>query len=363
MKPKQRKKTTKGPISGHDIPTVYDISSELLECKKQGLKARPAIAWMEGGRIQVSMDKDFLTKRPVRKTREEISQEWFDEIGLSFAASYHDQSPGIIANKVRYVRCVAASEGDRWGAWKVMDVCRFLMNPPGTPLGQCVSILPVEYTIFDPDKAAGVWFTEHETELFPRYLDFGIGLLNEIARVYCLAVEFIEDFEETFDSLDERCPRNKATRPADLLRNCKKAAINMIESVSLMDSQRPKKLPDAAVAIRQGFLIGTWLAQAEGIIGNVKDMKLAVQQAVSGQHTSVFWNCIIKLQETSLKGKTASELYTWLDGKPDPEFKGFNLQIVDDELKRGNGDTIKLAAFKSALSRAKARIRNKSRTK
>jgi hypothetical protein len=91
-------------------------------------------------------------------------------------------------------------------------------------------------------------------------------------------------------------------------------------------------------------------------------MKLVLQQGVSGQHTSAFWNWLIELQETSLKGKTAEELFTWLDGKPDPWSKGFKLQIVEDnKLKRGNGDLITLSAFKSGLSRAKTRIRNMSR--
>lgn len=359
MKARIQKKAPGDSIRWEDIPTAYNISSELLVCKKQGLKARRAVAWIEGGRVQVSLDEDFVRKRPARKSRQEIFQKWLDESGLSFSAADQGQAVANAADKVRYIRCVAASNGDRWDAWKELDICRILINPPDTPLDRCVSVIPIEYTIFDPDKAADVWFAKNETGIHDRCLNFAIGLLNEIARVYCLAVELIEGFEVAFDALGDSRSRSRtqACKPADLIRNCKKAAINLIESVGLMDATLPKRFPEPAIALRQGFLVGRWLAQAEGIIANAREMKLALQQGVSGQHTIGFWSWLIEVHKTTLEGKTAAEVFTWLDGKPDPDFKGQNLQIVDDKLRRGNGETIKLAAFMTAFSRAKSRAR------
>lgn len=365
MKPRTQKKAPGDSLRWEAIPTAYDISSELLVCKKQGLKARRAVAWIEGGRVQVSLDEDFFRKRPERKSREEIFQKWLDESDLSCFAADQGQSAGNAADKVRYIRCVAASNGDRWDAWKELDIYRILVNPQDTPLDRCVSLIPIEYTIFDPDKAADVWFAKNETGIHARCLNFAVGLLNEIARVYCLAIELIEGFEEAFDALGHgpSRPWTQVSKPADLIRDCKKAAINLIESVGFMHATWPKRLPDPAIALRQGFLVGRWLAQAEGIIANVREMKLALQQGVSGQHTMGFWNWLIEVHKTTLNGKTAAEVFTWLDGKPDPDFKGQNLQILDDKLRRGNGETIKLTAFMTAFSRAKSRARKVSSNK
>jgi hypothetical protein len=297
---------------------------------------------MEGGRVQISLDREFLKKRDLRKTREEIYQMWFNEVGLTFESTDQDQPPRGITQKVRYARCVAASSGDRWEAWKYMAVCRFLLNPPGTAPERCFTITPDEYTILDPDKSIGVWVVKHDTEILPRCFDLGKSLLGEIAHVYCLAVELIEHFEETFESVDEYRPRTQATRPADLLRDCKKAAINLITSVAMMDFRSPKRIPDAAIALRQGFLIGRWLAQAEGIIGNVKDTILIAKMG-SGRSTSRFWKWVNSDSEFS--GKSPNEVLQLLDGLPDPDHPGKSLKLQEEGLQRGDGRLLKTSSF------------------
>jgi hypothetical protein len=362
MKPNQRVKTPKKDLLSQDIPAVYDITNELQIAKQCRLKARSAIAWVNGGRVMISLDGKFDITRDLRKTHEDIYRRWLNETGLFLEPPLEEKSPTVSKSLVGYVRCVACSNGGRWVPWKELDILEFLLCPPGSPPSRSVYEVPIEFTIFDPDKNGGVWIIEHEGDIHSRFLEHGHSLLREIARVYCLAVELIEDFEETFELVHEYPKNPQAIEPADLLRDCKKAVIELIVSVILFDHQKTKRIPDGVMALAQGFLIGTRLARAEGIISTARDMKLVLQQGVSGQHTSAFWNWLIELQETSLKGKTAEELFTWLDGKPDPWSKGFKLQIVEDnKLKRGNGDLITLSAFKSGLSRAKTRIRNMSR--
>lgn len=362
MKQKQRTKPLKRTRFPQVIPAVYDISSEMIVCKKRGLKAQEAIAWMEGGRVKISLNEDFLKKRDTRKTQHEIYQKWLDETGLEFGPIFGEQSQPDAAKTARYARCVAASSGEIWSAWKEMDVCRFLLTPEGASNEKCIYMIPIEYTIFDPAKSPGVWFDAQDEDILTRCFECGISMLNETAQVYCQAVELIDNFEETFEALHPDLPRTQATRPAELLRDCKKASIDLIVAVTIKKFQGPKKsFINAGTALRQGFLVGRWLARAEAIIGNVKDMKLALQKGFSGQHPSDFWKWLVALQETTLKGKTASELFTWLDGQPDPDYKGFKLQIVDDnKLMRGNGDSITLSSFQSSLSRAKKRLQEET---
>lgn len=360
MNSKSRSKNASVTNSLKDIPAAYDIAAALSECRKKGIVSRKAIAWIEGGRVQVSLDEEFLKTRIDRHMRDEIYNKWCAELKVTFTDPNQHQLSEVADNEPRLARCVAASNGANWSAWKEIDVSEFLLNPPGTPRERRLSIIPLEYTIFDPAMSEAVWMEKPETAPLPRCLEIGWILLSDIARVYCLAVEFIDGFEQEFNSPKESRPWNFATRPAALLRDCKKATLKLIISIALMDCKKPKQNPDAGIALQQGFLIGKKLAQAEGIISNAKDRKLALQQGFTGQHASKFWTWVMKLQTTSQKGKTASELFFGLDGQLDPDFKGKKLQIVEnDKLKRGNNEEMSLAAFQTSLSRAKKRAREK----
>ncbi len=343
-----------------DIPAAYDIAAALLECREKGLIARRAIAWMEGGRVQVSLNEKFLKQRIARNLRDKIYQRWCAELKITFTEPNQPLPPQATGPEPRLARCVAFSNGADWSASKEIDIYHFLSNPLGTPRDRGFSIIPLEYPIFSTEMSDAVWMVKHDTGPLQRCLAFGWTLLSEVARVYCLGVEFIDGFEQDFDSTEKSDSWTLAPLPAALLHDCKKATLKMIISIALMDWKKPKQNPDAGVALQQGFLIGKKLALAEGIISNAKDIKLARQQGVSGQHTSNFWTSVLKLHAASPKGTPAYELFYSLDGQPDPDSRGKKLQIVEDKLIRGKGKAMDLRTFQASLSRAKSRARKKA---
>ena len=324
-----------------DIPAAYDIAAVLLDCRKKGLKARPAIAWMEGGRVQVTFDEESINKRVVRNMRDEIYQRWCAELGLTFTAPNQPQPSEVTVPETRLARCVAFSNGADWSASKPMDVCHFLLNPLGTPPDRGFSIIPLDYTIFSPDMSAAVWLVKYEARSLHRCMEFGWILLSDIARVYCLAVEFIDGFEIEFNSTDESSPWTAATLPAALLHDCKKATLKLISSVAQIE-YRPKIEPDAGVALRQGFLIGKKLAQAEGMISNVRETAW-LSTIGKGRSTSKFWKWVNS--DPIFKGKSASETLVILNGKRDPDFPGKTLILTDEGLIRGNEKVLRTTSF------------------
>ena len=231
----------------------------------------------------------------------------------------------------------------------------FLQPPPA----RGIQAVPLEGTIFDPDKAPLVWRTKDEMPMTDRCVLFGRKLLFEAARVYAMGVKFIEGFEGEFEEMSKYPHSVEGTLPVRLLLDAKNRTSAMISNVKILEL-KPKQNPDAAVALRQGFLIGRWLAQAEAIISNSGFTKFASQQANSGQKTSKFLSWIIGLQDSCLKDLGTSQIFTWLHGKDDPECKGHKLIVEGDELKRGNGRTLKMATFQASLSRAKSRARKEA---
>jgi hypothetical protein len=342
MKPKAPTKKASVTKSLKEIPAAYDIDSSLSECRKKGLKARLAIAWMEGGRVQVSLDEEFLRKRIARNMRGEIYNKWHAELKFTLEIPDQYQLPDVNVNGPRLARCVAVSSGQAWSAWKEMDVCHFLLNPPGTPLEKGFSIIPQEYTIFDPNKSEALWMIKPETGSRQCCSEFGWILLSDIARVYCLAVEFIDGFEQEFDSDGESSSWTAATLPAALLRDCKKATVKLIVSMALMDCKKPKQNPDGGVALQQGFLIGNKLAQAEGIISNARDNAWLGTMG-KGRAISNFWNWVNS--DPLFKGKSASEALAILNGKSDPDFPGKLLKVTDKGLIRGSKTLLRTTSF------------------
>jgi hypothetical protein len=342
MNSKPRSKITSLAKSFKEIPAAYDIDSSLSECRKKGLKARLAIAWMEGGRVQVSLDEEFLRQRIARNMRGEIYNKWHAE--LKFTLEYPDQYqlPDVTVNGPRLARCVAVSSGQAWSAWKEMDVCHFLLNPPGTPLEKGFSIIPQEYTIFDPNKSEALWMVKPETGSRQCCSEFGWSLLSDIARVYCLAVEFIDEFEQEFEFDDESRHWTAKHLPAALLRDCQKATRKLIVSMALMREKNPKQSPDAGVALQQGFLIGKKLAQAEGIISNARETAWLGTMG-KGRAKSKFWKWINS--DPIFKGKSASEALGILNGKNDPDFPGKLLKVTDKGLVRGNKALLRTSSF------------------
>lgn len=339
------------------LPHAYDLGVEQRTCQKLQIPCKQAVAWMEGGRVQVSVYASNSDEVHLRSKRDAMFQRWFAESELLGNAEVETETP-IDSNRQvpEYVRCLAVSNGEAWHCWRSGDVSTVLTIPPGTPPGRRFEIFPLEGSIFDPDKAPLVWRTKEEMPVTARCVLFGRKLLFETARVYAMGVKFIDGFESEFEEMSKYPHSVEGTLPVRLLIDAKNRTLAMISNVSLLGWERKMKI-DSAVALRQGFLIGRWLAQAEAIISNVGYTKFAAQQATSGQHTSKFLRWIIGLQDSCLKGRSASQIFTWLHGKADPDFKGRKLIVKDDQLIRGNGRTSSMAAFQTSLSRAKKRAR------
>ncbi|MFC5455992.1 hypothetical protein [Prosthecobacter fluviatilis] len=359
MKPKIKPDLASNAPDESELPVAYDLDTEQRRCRQLQVPCKRAVAWMEGGRVHISVLKSKSDKVNLRSKRDAMFLRWVKESGLLDNAELETESP-IKANQLipEYVRCLAVSNGEAWHCWRPSEVGAVLTFSQETPPGRRFQIIPLENTIFDPDKAPLVWRTKDETPLADRCVLFGRKLLFEAARVYATGVKFIEGFEGEFEEMSKYPHSVEGTLPVRLLIDSKNRIFAMISNIALL-KYRPNLELDLEVALRQGFLIGRWLAQAEAIISSSGFTKFAAQQANSGQKTSLFLRWIIDLQDSCLKGLTASQIFSWLDGKDDPEFKGHKLIVKDDELQRGNGRIMKMATFQASLSRAKKRAREK----
>ncbi len=357
MKPKKGRKLDNNTVEVAAFPPAYDLDIEQRTCHQLKVPCKQAVAWMEGGRVQISVYASNSDKVDLRSKRDAIFQRWVKESGLLGNAELETETP-IDANRLvpEYVRCLAASNGEAWHCWRSVDVGTALTIPPGTPPARRFQIIPLELSIFDPDKAPLVWRTKDDMPVAERCVLFGRQLLFEAARVYAMGLKFIEGFENEFEEMTKYPHSVAGTMPVRHLLNAKNRILAMVSNVLLLE-YTPNREPDGAIAMRQGFLIGRWLAQAEAIISNAGFTKFASQQANTGQKTSKFLGWIIGLQDSCLKDLSTSQIFTWLHGKDDPEFKGHKLIVKDDGLKRGNGRTLKLATFQASLSRAKGRAR------
>lgn len=359
MIPKMQQKLPRTSIDRSALPHAYDLDIEQRKCKQRQIPCKQAFAWMEGGRVQVSVFASNSDKVDSRSKRDAMFQHWVEESGLLGSAELEPETRIDEGRQVpEYVRCLAVSNGDAWHCWRSIDVGTVLTIPPGTPSERRFQVIPLEGTIFDPDKATLIWQTKDEMPVADRCVLFGRKLLFEAARIYAMGVKFIEGFEGEFAEMSKYPHSVEGSLPVRLLLDAKNRTLAMISNVRILEL-KPRRNPDAAVALRQGFLIGRWLAQAEAIISNAGFTKFAAQQAHSGQKTSKLLSWIISLQDSHLKGKTTSQIFTWLHGKDDPDFKGHKFIVEDDELKRGNGRTVKMATFQASLSRAKSNARKK----
>lgn len=342
--PKHRRAKT--PFSKY--PAVYDIMAARQECKERGVPSRVALAWMLGGRVQIILDKKSLKKANNRPSRDSVFRRWISESDLCVPENHNtSEPPAEVRSRHRYARCVATSHGESWHAWKEGEVSRFLINPPRTPPNRRWCIIPQEYTIFDPDKDPGVWLAQDETTIAERCIDFGKGVLLEAARVYCLATELIEDFELTFNSLDDPTfPWNRAAKPAQLLQDCKNAAVLMIDSIAYQGAL--KRNPDAATAVRQGFLMGLRVTQAEAIVSNIASTTSAAQLG-TGRPQSKFWEWVNS--DPRFAGKAAKEVWSLLHGHDDPDQPGRKIEVREHSLIRFTTPPLKFTSFLSRFKK------------
>lgn len=338
----------KGPRSP-GLRCAYDLKAERENCKSAVMQSRVVVAWMEGRRVMYSLVSEWETELRRSTKRQEIYERWLQQSVLAVPTSPTPEASRTPASKC--VRCLIASGGAGWGIWKYQEVLRALSPLSGDPACERVEWLPAEYTLFDPDKEPDVWLKEYEKPEGQRCLEWGKAWLWDTARVFELCIHSMEDFELIYDSPHHRIGGNKATMLANLLRSCVQA-IDRLFYIAAIQDYHDRNPMDAAVALRQGFLIGQWLMRAEAIVSNADALQLASRQGVTGQHLSRFWHWVIT--EPLLAGKSAKEIFGMLDGKEDPEFpKKLMVVTGDNKLRRGDGSLLLQSSFCAGLSRAR----------
>ncbi len=349
MKSKAAGSTQRKSSGGPNLGCAYDLKAERENCKSAVMQSRVAVAWMEGRRVMYALVSEWETELRRSTKRQEIYERWLQQSVLAVPASPTPQASRTPASKC--VRCLIASGGAGWGVWKYQEVLRALSPLSGDPACERVEWLPAEYTLFDPDKEADVWLKKHDKPAGQRCLEYGQEWLWETARVFELCVRSIEDFEQFYDNPHHRIGGNKATMLASLLRSCVQAIDRLFYIVVLQDYHDRQPM-DAAVALRQGFMIGQWLTRAEAIVSNAEALQLASRQGVTGQRRSLFWQWVTT--EPLLAGKSAKEIFGMLDGKEDPEFPSKLMVLTgDNKLRRGDGSLLLQSSFCAGLSRAR----------
>lgn len=343
MKTRNPANPKKNNLDLNQIPLCYDLAEAKKACKKQGMKAIPAIAWLGGGRVRFSLEKNFVEGRSGYRNLVSIFIKWLGETCLN----PNSDLPSIGG---RFVRCIVASRGDTWKVCDELKVMATLSIRPGTPPGGSIFSMPLEDTIFDPDKDPAIWLKDilsDDLEDIPsddleRSIRLGKELLWEIAVVYSQAMERSDEFEALFEAKDPSGPVTEYGRAAQLLKDCKRAVISLIDSIAMIMACERRKKPDAETAIRQGFLIGLWLARAEAIIGNVDDIAVLKTMGL-GRRKSKFWSMVNS--DRRFRGKSPHEAMEMLDGHPDPDHLGKVLKLTQKGLLRGNGTTLLTKSF------------------
>lgn len=336
----------KRPQQASEVCAAYDIKDARAECKKRKLQTKEALAYMSEGRVVFTfsehartLDVDSLYQRWVRES------EFGDHLLKRLGGSSNAKPPS------HYLRCLVCSQGDSWEVWEEMEVCRALCNP-GLPSGEGWSFLPIENTIFDPDRRDSVWANASETLVADRCLGFADRVLHDAARLYLLAVQLVPGFQsahETLDNADSWQPR--ATPLARLIRDSKQAALRLMEaSLSLAAKIR---VQDEGIALRQGFVMGSWLAQAEAIITNAKAAAL-VAASGAGRPQSKFWEWVNS--EPQFVGKSAKEVWPLLGEYDDPDHPGKKLVLKDGRVRRGNGEILREASFTARFKKRRGSI-------
>ncbi|MBL9181098.1 MAG: hypothetical protein JNN17_03085 [Verrucomicrobiaceae bacterium] len=335
MKTKSLASHEKNDFDLDQLPSCYDLAETKKACKKQGMKASPAIAWLGGGRVGFSLEKNFIEGRSGYQNLVGIFTSWLGETCLK----PKDNLPPI---RGRLVRCIVASRGDRWVVCDAPKVTAFLSSHPGAPPGKSIFFMPLEDTIFDPDKDPAIWLKDVPSDDLGRSIRLGEELLWEIAVVYSQAMERSDKFEALFEAKDPSGPVTEYVRAAQLLKDCKRAVISLIDSIAMIRACERRKKPDAETAIRQGFLIGRWLARAEAIIGNVDDIAVLKTMGL-GRRKSKFWSMVNS--DRRFRGKSPHEAMEMLDGHPDPDHLGKVLKLTQKGVRRGNGTTLLTKSF------------------
>jgi hypothetical protein len=94
-------------------PMLMHLEIEQRICHQLKVPCKQAVAWMEGGRVQVSVYASNSDNVDLRSKRDAIFQRWVEESGLLGTAELESETP-IDANRLvpEYVRCLAVSNGE-----------------------------------------------------------------------------------------------------------------------------------------------------------------------------------------------------------------------------------------------------------
>lgn len=340
MKKAAEKRVKASDAKASRIPDAYDIKEAKAECKKRGLQGKEVTAYMSDGRVAFTFSEDVCALDV-----ESLYQQWVRESEFGDFLLKHQGSSAPTKPPPRFVRCVICTQGDSWEVWNESEVCRILCNP-GMQNGEGWSFIPIEKTILDPDRRDSVWSVEHKKPVADRSHDFAAGVLHEAARLYLQARQLVPGFQAAYEALDMAGNESSASEAPRLIRDCKKAALRHMEAcIALVLGARQQ---DEGIAVKQGFRMGQWLAQAEAIITNARTAALAAASG-TGRPQSKFWHWVNT--DPQFSGKSAKEVWSMLDGLTDPEHRGQALKLSGYRLQRGDGTWLRQSSFTTGFKR------------
>ena len=330
------------------LKDAYDLKAALSECRRLGCQSKAAFAYMSEGRVRLVFSPSTQEVPDNGMDERSLYRQWLSESDFAdFLLRRADSSKPSQTTPPRMVRCVACSYGGTWEVWEEIEVCRILCNP-GMCRGKGWAFIPIEDTVCDPDRREGVWYAPGKTPVADRSMAFAQSVLHEAVRLFLQASQLVPGFRAAYESLDIDDEWKRATPIARLIRDSKRAALRQMEaclSLALPDGPRQQ---DEAIASRQGFLMGRWLAQAEAIIASERAAKLAAVVG-AGKPRSKLWAWINS--DARFTGKSAKEVWLLLNGHEDPDHPGKKLMLKDNRLQRGNGEWLKITSFTASFKK------------
>jgi hypothetical protein len=349
-----------------EIAAAYNISKERRECRKQGKQTKEGVAWIEHGQLKAVPFSHFQNQNSPPSKAAEMFERWLDDVGLKPSSKSRSKKPRLLpAPSAKYRRCVLVSSGSSWHVWKYQEVLKDFAEKEKKKrkADRLAYAIPAEFIIDSPDLAPNVWHISQEKTVTERCLDFARVLLWEAAQLYESGCVYLDDFEEVYALWKGSPPMELSTTPRLAL----EASIPLKRSVDKIKQMlyvfttfgMRKRVPDAAVALNEGSLVGSWLAEARAILTNAESLRMASNQGTQARTTTEFWDQLVKAPEN--QGKRAKELWEGLRNMTDPDYPAKKLSIdKENRLIRGDGSQIKFESFSAQLSRARKRHAGKN---
>ncbi|MBV6500076.1 MAG: hypothetical protein CJBNEKGG_02544 [Prosthecobacter sp.] len=359
MKTSPSKKKPAAILKHQDFEMAYDLKKERRKCRAKGGQSKMGVAWIEHGRLKAVPSSHFQ-KQPAPPSKSvEMYERWLDEIGLNSGREARSKEPRRMpASSAKYRLCLIVSRGSSWDIWNYQEVQKSFAAKRKRKADRLAYTLPEEFTIYSTDLAPDVWQASQDKTVTERCLECARALLGEAASLYEMGCVYLEGFEEAYDLWKGEPPHELTTNQSlalaasDHLKNSLEEIKRMLYTFTTFEMR--KKVPDAAVALRQGWIVGSWLAKARAILTNAESLKMASNQGIFSKSRSNFWDDLVRATEN--RGKSAKELFEGLRNKPDLDYPDTKLSIDEmGRLVRGNGSRIQFTSFMASLSRARQR--------